>query len=173
METQELDNLKMKTMKEIADANVLLADMKAQMKVLERDKDDFFKLREIELTEKLNDFMANSTGFLLKVENNYMLVHEFYETLKSYSDFLKEGQAEFGEVIRDFAEKANEFEVYLRRNTEIISKKNKLLDQREEGLNRDREFLRRERKLIENEQVRISSQQAQIRDALKQLSQKQ
>lgn len=172
METQELDSMKMKTMKEMADANVLLASMKADLKQLNEDKENFFKLRESEVSERITGLLNSSQKLLEEAKLNYGLVHEFYETLKSFSAYLKEGQTQFQEVLLDFKNYSDAAEKDIQRRTEEVEQQRLLLKNERASLEKNKEFNRLQTIKIEKDKAMIKSRQAQIKSALDTLRKK-
>lgn len=157
METQELDNLKMKTMKEVADAQVLLSSMKAEMIKLKSDKDIFFKLREDEVLERIEQVLKDSENLVNQTTSNYQLVHEFVETLKSFADYLKDGQTQLGEVIEDFKKEAE-------RILQDFKSREEKLQQHERQMISDRTFIKSEIGKINLAKEELRRDQGKLRD---------
>ena len=108
MNTFEIDQEKMKTLKEVADANVKLSEMKADMANLESEKENFFKLREDELIGKLKKTLDESQDFVNQTLSNYKQVKEFNDELVSFSNFIKESQSQLKEFVDSFQNEAKE-----------------------------------------------------------------
>lgn len=155
MDTTELDNLKMKTMKEIADGNVLLGSMKAEIAKLISDKDNFFKLREDEVIGRIKKVLDASTELVNKTKSNYALVHEFVDNLKTFADFIKDGQTQLGEAIKSFITESDKIILDLKAREEVIK-------QHERQLISDKTF-------IMSEQGRIDAEKGLLRDGFRKL----
>lgn len=155
MDTTELDNTKMKVMKEVADANVLLANTKAEIAKLIGDKDNFFKLREDEVIGRIKKVLEASTELVNKTKSNYALVHEFVDTLKTFADFIKDGQTQLGEAIKSFISESDKIILDLKAREEVIK-------QHERQLISDKTFLA-------SEQGRINTEKGLLRDGFRKL----
>ena len=166
---QELDAQKMKVMKEIADTNLLVAGMKAELLKLEEDKEKFFVLRDNEVLGRIHKLLNNSRVLLDETRDNYIFTHDFYETIKIYSEDVKEGYQVLQGIIAEFSEKAVTWQEEIKnQETEIVEMK-KDLQRDKESMDREKEFLQKKKKAVDDDRKRLESQQEALATSYKEL----
>lgn len=173
METEELDKLKFQTLKEIADSNLLVAKMKAELADLEKDKETFFLKRENEVLGRIHKLLNGSRTILEETETNYKKVHQFYEVLREYSDYLSKSHDTFFEIVNDFNKKGEVWKKDIDKQTEEISEQKKSLKLQEESIEKEKKFIKDRMVELKKEEKHIESKQRQIKNALEYLKTKQ
>lgn len=159
IEIIELDAKKMEVLKEIANSNLLVAQMKAELMELEKGKEDFFAKRENEVLGRIHKLLNNSRILIDEANTNYTLVHNFYETLKGFSDYLKKAHAIFKESVAEFQEKS---QVWQNAREQEISDLRKALKFDQDSLDRDKEFIKSKKAELEKEKKYIEEQQESL-----------
>ncbi len=172
MDIQELDKIKMGVMNEIANGNLKVAGMKADLKKLLADKEDFFKLRENELLGRINTLFNDSKHLLDETKANYSLVHEYYVTLTQFSEWLKQGQLEFEEVVEDFKVQSVEVQRELDAKIEHVSRIRKIMADEKAGIEKDRAFINSQKQSLAKEKVQFAQQLNELRIAMQALKRK-
>ncbi len=172
METQELDQMKMKAMQEVSEMNLMVAGMKAELAKLQGEKEDFLKDRENEVMGLVDQLLKDSQQMLEETKSNYSLIHEFYETLKSFSAYIKEGQNALEEVFQDFKLTSEAVEIELIRKIKEVEQERKLLAIERTGIEKDKAYIKQQTAEIERQKALISSRQQQIKSALDTLKRK-
>lgn len=157
MENQELDKLKMQTMNEIAESNVLIGNMKAELVKLEEDRENFFKLRSDELVERLEKALDDSHEIVDKTISNYTLVQEFYQILTSYSVFIKESQTQL-------EEDANEFNLSAQKVVDKLNAREAQIDSDRKQIDAQLSFVKGEIDRMEIEKRQLTDDQRILRD---------
>lgn len=172
METQELDSIKMKTMQEIANSNLLIDSMKAELIKLEEDKENFFKLREEEVMTNIKRVVNESQALLEHTKSNYDHVHEFYSVLTSFSDYLKDGQAQLGEAIEDFNREAKAIMKTLDERSALIAHERKQMDAEKSTLDGQRNQINGAQVQLQNDQRLLFDQQETLKRSIDRLKAK-
>lgn len=169
MELNELDNEKMKTMREIAECNILIGEMKAEMSQLESQKNDFFKLRESEVVDRVNKALEDSQGLLDQVKSNYTLVHEFYEILQSFADYLKDGRSQLEEVIKHFQEDAAQIVQILEIREHAVKEKESDLSYMRRSVENVKAQIEIEQKKLNEDQIKLMSDRGALQRSIERL----
>jgi chromosome segregation ATPase len=153
--TIELEKTKMDVMKEIADSNLILSGLRADIKKMEKDKDEFFQQRQDQLESRLYSFLRNSQSLVKETEENYIYVHNFYEELKKFAELVKEQRNEVKKQLDDLKDKTVDFTNSMNRNIEELSKIRS-------GINSDFAAIEKEKKYIKQQQVEIAKDRADL-----------
>lgn len=82
METQELEKQKMDVLREMAECNMLIGSLRAEIEKLKKDKEEFLLLRENEVAGRIHKLLNNSRILFQETESNYKTVQEFYSLLR-------------------------------------------------------------------------------------------
>lgn len=140
----------MDTLREVADSNVLVAQMKAELLELEKDKEDFIKHRENEVLAKIHKLLNSSRLLLDETTSNYLHVHQFYENLKSFSEYLSENHRNLKKIIEKFKENSKNWQ------DEITLQEEKIIEMKKDIVV-DVGILDREKIFIENKKIQLDS----------------
>ena len=162
MELTELSEAKMKVMKEIADSNVTLAGLKADVKKLKEEKEHFFELRQNQVEAKLWEFLNNSRDLVAETEANYTTVHNFYEVLKGYAEFLTIERDEMMKQIIDFKRKTVDFENKMTSQITDLSATRKLLELDRVRIEEDQKFIINKKEELRKEQIKLKNSQDEL-----------
>lgn len=171
MEITELDNLKMRTLKEVADSNLLVSQIKAELLELESQKEQFFTKRDNEVLARIHKLLNHSRILLEETNTNYTQVHQFYETLKGFSEYLGRAQESFNKNVEDFTEKSFKWQETITQQESNISDLKKETQQDKESLEREKQFIAKKRKQLEIDIKHLESQQQAFETSYKSLQQ--
>lgn len=155
----------MQVLEEVANCNLLVAGMKAELLQLEKDKDAFFEKRDNEVNARIKRIIDSSDDLLNKVKTNYQEVHEFYENLKTYSEFLSKAHTDFTKIVSEFTEKSDLWRSEVAKQEARVAEIGHEAQRDREGVARDKEFIKGKKKDLENEKKHIESQQAVLKVA--------
>lgn len=169
MEAQELEKLQMDSLREIADSNYLVAGMKAELLKLEDRKKTFIAERDKEVLDRVRKLLADSQALLEETKSNYTLVHEFYNGLKVFSEFIKGAGENLTKGIAEFKTKSDEWENEVKKQEEIIFELRKDLRIDQQSLERDKEHLKKKTSELKKERDYLEKQQTEIQLKLKDL----
>lgn len=159
-------------MKEIADSNVILSGLQADILKLETDKVRILKQRTDEIDVAINDFKRESKSLVDETENNYTHVHNFYEELKKFAAHVKVQRDEIEELLKDIEGSHVDFNNYIKREVSKISELKTKMVSEFQSLEDEREFIKSQRKSMEKERIQMKTQQAYIKTALNSLNKK-
>ncbi len=172
METTELNSEKMKVLKEIADSNVILSGLQAEIHKLETDKEAFFQLRQDQLSSRLAEFMRDSKIMVDDTEKNYTHVHNFYEELKKFAELVNEQRDEVEAMLVDLNNKSVDFENHILRETARMSELQTRINQDYRAIEQEQNFIRGQREAMTKEKAVFAAKQKELNSALESLKKK-
>lgn len=171
--TEDTEQQKIASLKEIADTNMKVSAAKNVLFELQRDETVYLEGREKRALERIQRVLDESEAILAKATENHEEVHKLCQSVSSFADFLAGAHDSFKGLLDDFLARSDAWDAKIaaqekefariRKGQEAIST---MLD------NRERSLEVREAKIAE-EKALIESRQAQIRTALETLNKKQ
>lgn len=170
METTELDNQKMKVLKEIADSNMILSGLQAEIKKLENDKEAFFQLRKDELSGELARFYRDSKALVDDTEKNYVHVHNFYDELNKFAEVVKQQREDVQGLIVGLNKQSVDFENHLVREIEKLSDLKARIKHDMDVVEQERNFVRSQREEMTKEKAVFAARQKELNTALQSLN---
>jgi len=165
----ELTQQKMKALRELADTNVLIAQGKALLIKLEKEKETFFVEKETELTKRINTILTDSQKIFEEAKSNYAQVHEYHETLESFSSFLDQSAKSMSLSIADFRDKIEEWKAHMKQEENLLQELRKDIQMDTESIKREKQYLKRRKDEIESEQKHVESQQQALQTSYKEI----
>lgn len=172
METTELENSKMQVLKEIADSNVILSGIKAEIAQAKKDKDQFFQDRQDELNGLLARFLRDSKVMVDETEKNYTFVHNFYGELREFAKMVREQREEVQEMLVDLDKRSVDFANHLIRETTKLSELEASIKQDRRVVEDDRTYIRVQKEQLTKEKAIFKTQQINLKNALASLNKK-
>lgn len=158
----QLDNKKMKVLEEMAQVNMIVSGMRAEMLKLEQDKKGFISQREKEVFDCIKEVLNESRSLLDETENNYILVHDFYESIKVFANFLSETHENLKNLMMDFDKKTEKDKKELAKQQEEIGEIRKKLKVDNGILGRENAEITKKKQELENIQKKIESERATL-----------
>lgn len=162
----------MQVLQEMAQINVLISQGKAEIEALEGEKKDFFEKRDKELLDRIKETLSDSKQLIDDVKSNYKEVHEFYELLKTFSDFLSESHKKYSEMVADFNRNHLEYKKQIDIEIEELSRLQKEVLTDKISIENDRKFILKKKKELENESRLIADQRGTLQRAWAELEKK-
>lgn len=172
MELTELDQEKMKVVKEIADCNVILSGMKAEILKLREEKEQFIVDRANELEIRLWKFLNDSKELVAETNRNYVTVHNFYVELKEFADEVKIQRQETKDLIQEAKNKMVDLENLMVRKATELSQIRKGINNDLRVIERERNFIKAQKEEMQKERIKINNQLAEINISLTALKKK-
>lgn len=171
MEITELEDIKMKVMKEIADSNVILSGLQADIRQLKADKEEFLQVREDQLMSRLSEYLQESKELVDKTEKNYIHVHNFYEELSQFATIIKEVNDKVTLQIKDFSDQCIIAENRIKAQEMELSTLRNQLNQDLNGIKKDRAFIESQKQDLLNGQRKLNSDRETLKRAVERLKQ--
>lgn len=157
MEVQNIEKLKMDTLREVADSNMLVASMKAELVELEKEKGEFFRVRENEVLARIHKLLNHSRILLEETDKNYVHVHQFYEVLTVFAQQVTKAHEDFKKYVASFEEKSIEWNNQVEEQEKVISQLRADLQREEKSLDSEREFIKSKKIELEKSQSNLES----------------
>jgi len=173
MNIQEVEKLKMDTLKEIADTNMKISEAKNTLFRLQEDETVYLEDREKKAIEKISLILEESKGILEQTQTNYEEVHKICQMVSSFTEFLTEGHKKFQDLLAEFSLRSNEWDKEVLRQKQEFESMARALKVQQTQIENDKKTIAQIFKRIEEENEHIESQRASIRSALKILEKKQ
>lgn len=162
MEIQELEKLKMDTLREVADSNLLIAGIKAELSKLEDRRKAFIVERDSEVLDRVHGLLVDSQALLEETKSNYSFVQEYYGQLKVFSEFIKKTHENLSKKITEFKNNTVELKNQLTQQENTISDLRKDLKIDQQALGRDKEYLKKKTLELQKDREYLDNQQKEF-----------
>lgn len=169
MDTKELESGKIKVLKEIADINLLISEGKATLRSIEERQKKLIEDGEVEIQDKISKILVESSNILEKAKGNYAEVHEFYEIIKGFSDYIKKSYQDVNSLIVDFKEKTVLWKDEIKKQESQISSIKTELEMDRLSVDRDKKYIKVVKEGMDKERKHIESQQATLETSYEEL----
>lgn len=167
-----LDKEKMGAMKALADTNMEISKSKALLIELQENETSYLEEREKKAMDIVGKILEESRAVIEEAKENYHGVHQFNQTVSSFSNTLNQAHEMFQNLVQEFDVKNQEWEKDIKSQLDEIGDLRKQIKEDKIRIENDQNAVERTKKLNKDEMSVIESRQAQIRVALEVLETK-
>jgi len=155
MNTEILEQKKMDTVKELANANMKISEAKNALFKLQEEETEYLEQREKKALSKIDNMLVESKDLLSKVYENYEETHKFCREVVKYSEFLSESHEKFSGLLEIFDKKNKEWD-------KKVEKQQKEFDKLKEIISIEKTFIKNEKTNIEKAQIRLRDERKKL-----------
>lgn len=170
---QQVSSEQMNSLNALANTNIEISKAKEVLFKMKEEETEYLKKREKKAIQKIQKIIDESASLLQGARDNYYETTQFYNTVSAFSASLVHSYAIFKEIITDFDEKNELWEVSIKKQLDFIAEEKKKISEDKTRIENDKKGIEKSFILIENDKKLIESRQSQMSAALKIIKNKQ
>lgn len=159
----------MDTLKELTDMTVKINEAREVLTELKKTETEFIEKREKATVEKIQLILEKSENLLEGIRSNNDEIHQLYQTVSSYKEFLTEGHEKFKNMLTEFEERSelwdkkveNQYKEFGRIENQIKYDKKSITD--------DQNDITKAKEQIEKDKIKIADERQTLSRAIARL----
>lgn len=159
----------MESLKALADLNMKVSEARELLSSLQETETEYLVARESTAIERIRKTVSESGDLLAEVRNNYREVENFYKTVSSFSEQMKETHTAFSSLLGDFKMSQVEWDRHIETQEEEISTLRRDIGVEKVRITNEKKNIESARKKLEDECKKIADQRGTLERAIKRL----
>lgn len=162
MEKKTINKEEMDALKQLVETNEKIGVARVALADLEKTETKFIEQREKKAEKAVEKILEKSFAVIEKAKKNYEDVQNFHNTVKSFADYLVEGQKKFTKLVDAFDSASEKWEEKVKKQENILSLTAKSLKEQENAIEKDKIEVEKAQKDIKNAQKKIADDEARL-----------